>query len=53
MSFISLFVIQVCCFKTFRQMNLLNDCLTSEEEDDETYMIKRLSFMSSRLRSSF
>ncbi len=53
MSLISLFVIQACCFKTFRQADLLDDCLTSEKEDDETYTVKRLSFMSSRLRNSF
>ncbi len=50
---ISLFVIQVCHFKTSRQTDLLDDCLTSEEKDNETYIIKRLSFMSSRLRNSF
>ncbi len=34
-------------------MNSLNDCLTSEEKDNEIYIIKRFSFMSFRLRSSF
>ncbi len=50
---INLFVIQVCCFKISRQMNSLNNCLTSEEKDNEIYIIKRFSFMSFRLRSSF
>jgi len=53
MSLISLFVIQVCHFKTFRWVNSLDGCLTSEEEDNETYTVKRLSFMSFKLRSSF
>jgi len=50
---INLFIIQACCFKTSRQADLLNDCLTSEEKDNETYTVKKLSFMSSRLRNSF
>jgi len=53
MSLINLFIIQACHFKTFRQTDLLDDCLTLKEKDNETYIIKRLSFMSFRLRSSF
>jgi len=53
MSLISLFVIQAYHFKISRQINLLDDCLTSEEKDNETYTVKRLSFMSFRLRDSF
>ena len=50
---ISLFVIQACHFKTSRWADLLDNCLTLKEEDNETYIIKRLSFISFRLRDSF
>ena len=53
MSLISLFIIQVCHFKTSRQTDLLDDCLTSEKKDDKTCTVKRLSFMSFRLRDLF
>ena len=52
-SFINLFIIWACCFKTSRQTDLLDNCLTLKEKDNETYTVKKLSFMSSRLRSSF
>ena len=51
--FINLFIIWVCHFKTSRQIDSLDDCLILKEKNNETYTVKRLSFMSFRLRSSF